>query len=255
MHSAAPLQVLGASDPDPVEVLRADMPSSVLLVCEHAGRNIPQSLNNLELDADIRNSHRGWDIGAEDVARGLSDRLEATLVLQHYSRLVIDSNRPPRSPESILQDCDGRAVPGNCDLPAPAREARINDIFDPLDRAMVTALATPRRACFSIHSFTPSLNGQDRPWHAGFLTRTAVSTAEALMGSIAKQRPDLILAINQPYQIDDDSDWFIPVHAEPRGLPHCLIEIRNDQLRDADGVAVWVDLLALAISDVMKDLP
>ncbi|MEM6986768.1 MAG: N-formylglutamate amidohydrolase [Pseudomonadota bacterium] len=244
-------RLLSAADPEPVELVNPHSPSAVLLLCEHAGRAIPATLGNLGVSDDVLTSHRAWDIGAESVARALSDRLDAPLILQRYSRLVIDSNRRPGCAESIPSISDQVTVPANQNLSDHARQARADEIFWPLDAAIERGFETPRRACFSIHSFTPHMDGFERPWHAGFLTRTATETAHALMATIASAAPELNLELNQPYQVDNETDWFLPAHAEKRALPHCLFEIRNDQLADEQGVERWVDLLAGAITTYM----
>jgi len=113
--------------------------------------------------------------------------------------------------------------------------------------------AHPRRAAFSIHSFTPALSdGSRRPWHAGFLTRSDLRSSELLMRQIAREAPDLTVAVNRPYRIESETDWFIPQYAEPRNLYHSLIEIRNDQLKTESGTARWVELLSKAIAHVME---
>ena len=226
----------------------------VLLLCEHAGRSIPRSLKDLQLGEDVLISLRAWDIGAEDVARGLSANLNANLIVQRYSRLVIDANRPQSGKESIPEISDGVPIPGNLNLSDAARHARIDEIFLPMDREIELALTPAVRACFAIHAFTPGMDGIDRPWHAGFLTRTSKHTGVTLMQSVKRQQPELNLTLNQPYQIDDETDWFIPYHAEKRGLPHCLIEIRNDQIERPEGAALWAGLLAQAISEFMEAL-
>lgn len=248
--------VLGAGDPAPVEWVNRSARAPVLLLCEHAGQAIPRALGDLGVSADVRSSHRGWDIGAEAVARQVATQLGAPLILQRYSRLVIDCNRPSRAPDSIPEHSFGAAIPANQGLTPEARQAREVAILDPLNAAIEEGLtAHPRVAAFSIHSYTPDVPGQDRPWHAGFLTRADLATGQALKTHIAGQRPDLTLDLNQPYQIDDDSDWFIPAYAEPRGLAHALIEIRNDLIRDAGGVADWAALLAGAITHVLETRP
>ncbi|QBX99907.1 N-formylglutamate amidohydrolase [Rhodophyticola sp. CCM32] len=241
--------LLGPADPAPVEVTNGESGADIILLCEHAGRAIPRALGSLGVSKDIILSHRGWDIGAEQVARKVADRLQVPLVIQKYSRLVIDCNRPPDSPMAVPGVSDHAEVPGNRALTPAERAMRIEEVFRPMDAELTRLFEShPRRAAFSIHSFTPRLNGFERPWHAGFLSRRQTGTAQALMDHIAKARPDLTLAINEPYQIESDSDWFIPAHAEPRGLTHSLIEIRNDQIREPGDVAVWADLLAGAIT-------
>ena len=246
--------LLAPSEPPPVDCVTFDNPGPVLLLCEHAGRRVPAALNNLGLSDEVLVSHRAWDIGAEDVARGLSAKLRAPLILQRYSRLVIDANRPPGGTGSIPEISDRVEIPGNIGLFASERDARIAQIFAPMEAAIDAAFTPATRACFSIHSFTPRMDGTDRPWHAGFLTRASTATGEFLMDALLRRRPDLLLALNQPYQIEDDTDWFIPRHAEARGLPHCLIEIRNDLIDNPNGAAQWAELLASAIGDFMESL-
>jgi len=255
MKAAALSSLLGPADPAPVEVVNAGLASPLLLVCEHAGRAIPAVLGDMGLTETQRASHIGWDIGAGDVARRLADRLSAPLILQRYSRLVIDANRPPDGPHAIPEVSDGVPIPANRGLTAADRAARARAVFDPLDRA-IRARATPQvRAMFSIHSFTRVFGGADRTMHAGFLTRASLPTAATLMTSIGQADRSLRLALNEPYRIEDETDWFIPAHAEPRGLPHCLIEIRNDLIDHPAGADRWAGLLADAIRAVMKDLP
>ena len=242
-------------DPDPVELVNASSQVPLLLLCEHAGHAIPKSLKNLGLDKSTLSSHRAWDIGAETLARKLAQRINAPLILQRYSRLVIDPNRPPGSSESIPEISDRIEISANKNLDFNEREARRQAIFEPMDQAIQAAFDfTERKAAFSIHSYTPVFDGHEREWNAGFLSRKSLSTAESLINSVAQMKPDLNLAINQPYQIDDETDWFIPQHAEKRLLPHCLIEIRNDQINHETGVSQWVKLLAKAINDLMKGL-
>ena len=240
--------LLGPKDPEPIEVVNADSTSDIVLLCEHAGNAIPAALGDLGVSREVIESHRGWDIGAQSVARGVAERLRAPLVIQNYSRLVLDCNRPPESDLSVPAISDRVAVPGNATITAEARARRIDEIFRPMDAALNRLFNRhPRRAAFSIHSFTPRLNGTDRPWHAGFLSRAQCGVGSELKHQIARHRPELVLAVNEPYQIDSNGDWFIPAHAERRNLAHCLIEIRNDQLGQQAGIDLWADLLAKAM--------
>ena len=253
MIAAAQTTLLSDLDPNPVELVNETSKAPVLFLCEHAGRAIPKMLGTLGLNEKTLMSHRGWDIGAEALARNLANRLNAPLILQRYSRLVIDGNRPPGSPESILEVSDGVEIEVNKKLSLHERIAREKAIFAPMDQAINDAFSASQRiAAFSIHSFSPQLGGQSRPWHAGFLTRRSISTAKALIESLKGQRPSLNLAINKPYTVDDENDWFIPSHAEARGLMHCLIEVRNDQISDELGINLWSDLLGTALSECLN---
>lgn len=246
--------LLGAADPAPVEMCHGSSASPVLLLCEHAGQAVPHALNGLGLPEGAIDRHIGWDIGAEDLARAVSDSLQCPLILQRYSRLVMDCNRPPGSEGSVPEVSDGIRVPGNIGLSAEGHDLRRQAIFDPMNNAINAAFDShPRQAVFAIHSYTRHLQGQERPWDAGFLARRDTQTAQQLMDAISAAAPDMKLALNQPYQIDDTSDWFIPRHAETRGVQHTLIEVRNDHLTHETGVARWADLLAGAIRSVLEN--
>ena len=248
--------LLREGDPEPVEICHAQAASPVLLLCEHAGQAVPRALDGLGLTDGAIDQHIGWDIGAEALARAISDRLRCPLILQRYSRLVMDCNRPPGSVGSVPEASDGVRVPGNIGLGPEDHARRRRAIFDPMNDAITAAFdAHPRRAAFAIHSYTRHFQGQDRPWDAGFLVRKDIPTAKGLMAAISAQAPELKLALNQPYQIDDGSDWFIPRHAETRGVRHTLIEVRNDHLRDAAGITRWADLLAHAMRLVLEETP
>lgn len=245
---------LAEFDPAPVEWCNRNSTSPVMLLCEHAGKEIPATLENLGLAPEVLDEHIGWDIGANELAKAISNRLSAPLILQRYSRLVIDCNRPPGSDESIPEVSDGTVVPSNASLTSFEKNLRRQAIFDPLDEAITHGFDIhPRRATFSVHSYTRTLNGKTRIWDAGFLSRSDTETANCLIGHIAQTAPQLTLGLNEPYQIDDAEDWFIPRHAEARSLRHTLIEVCNDQLMGPKGIAQWAHLLSNAISATLVD--
>ncbi|QYX58618.1 N-formylglutamate amidohydrolase [Roseovarius sp. SCSIO 43702] len=245
--------LLGPEDPAPFETVNGDSRSAVLLICEHGGQEIPRALGDLGLCPGDIDKHVGWDIGAAGVARRLADALGAPLVIQPYSRLVIDCNRPPEAPDAMPEMSDGVAVPGNRSLDAAARSARETEIFRPF-HAEVERLfeAAPRKAAFAIHSFTPVWAGEARAWDVGFLFRHDSTTSPALAEALRALAPDLTIGLNEPYQIEDASDWFVPRHGEARGVAHSLIEIRNDLIADEEGEALWADRLARIITEVME---
>ena len=246
--------LLTAGDPAPVEILNPDSSAPVVLMCEHAGQAVPERLSGLGVTRDALDAHIGWDIGAAAVTRLMAASLGAPAVLQRYSRLVIDCNRPPDAPDAIPAVSDGVAVPGNAKLGPQEREARVTEIFEPF-HAAANALfeRAERRATFAIHSFTPVFGGVGRPWELGFLFRRDTRTSAHLRAFVARRHPGMRIGMNQPYQIEDSSDWFVPRHGEARGLPHSLIEIRNDLIAGAEGQARWAELLSAAITDFMKD--
>ncbi|HHS94526.1 MAG TPA: N-formylglutamate amidohydrolase [Rhodobacterales bacterium] len=234
-----------ATDPEPVRVINAETPSPLLLVCEHAGRKVPQSLDNLGLSLAAFETHIACDLGASEVAQGLAARFSCRLVMQNYSRLTIDCNRRPGEPSSIPEVSDGVVIPANQGLDGAQKKRREEEIFRPY---ATRCKAETERACtefaYSIHSFTPQMrDGAPRPWDIAFLYRSPDSDGARLADLCAELWPDLVIGRNEPYFIDEKTDWFIPVCAEPRGVLHCLIEIRNDHLSDAAGRDLWTNRL------------
>ena len=73
-----------------------------MLIAEHASNRLPTSLGTLGLEASDLERHIAWDIGAEQVARRLSQLIDAPLLLQRYSRLAYDCNRPPDAADAML---------------------------------------------------------------------------------------------------------------------------------------------------------
>ena len=246
MQPVAPL--LSPLDPAPVQVLREDGRSPFLLIADHAGRAVPSALGRLGLPQSELDRHIGWDIGIAGTTARLSERLDACAILQAYSRLVIDCNRPLDSPGSIVERSDGTPVPGNLDLDAHQRAQRIAEIFEPYHARIAAEL--DRRASagrpvvlVAMHSFTPSMAGNDRPWHAGVLYQRDARFAHALLEAL-RDEGDLMVGDNEPYRVSDATDYAIPVHAERRGLPHVELEIRQDLIADEAGQQAWAQRLA-----------
>ncbi len=240
--------LLTPDDPAPLEIVNPDSDHPILLVCEHAGQAIPSVLGDLGLPGGDIDRHIGWDIGAGAVARRMAERLGCACVLQPYSRLVIDCNRPTAAPDSIPEVSDGSTVPANLDLTEPERTARVDEIFQPFQDAVANVLDRgPVRAAFSIHSFTPVFGGVSRPWDIGFLFRKDEHTSARLADLVKDLRPELRIGMNEPYRIDDLSDWFVPRHGEARGLPHSLMEIRNDHIDGAAGQDRWAEWLSVTL--------
>lgn len=258
---SSPARLLCEDDRAPVEVINPDGKSPFLLTCEHAGRAIPAALGDLGVDVSIMRRHIAYDIGAEQLAKKLSEILDATLILQPYSRLVIDCNRPFEADDCIPAQSDGTLIPSNCGLSELARKQRFENIHRPFHREISRQLdllesTDQLTALISIHSFTPELasDPQERPWHIGLLHGDDDLIARGMMLSLREHAPELNVAYNEPYQIDAASDYTIPVHAEERGLPGILLEIRNDQLGTADEQSRYASLLSIVLGDVLNTI-
>ncbi len=247
--------MLHETEPAPFTTHRPSRHGPVLLTCEHAGREIPASLGDLGVPAAEMERHIAWDIGALELARALSETLQARLVASRYSRLVVDCNRSLRAPDLMPAVSDGTHVPANRAIEAEDRQRRIDALHRPYHQAIEDEIDSDRPLLLvAVHSFTPRMNGSDRPWHCGFLANRRPQHAEKLLAAVAQRAPALRLAVNEPYTVDDISDYTIPVHGEQGGIPHVLVEMRNDQLTDDRRFAEWVTLLTAAIGDVVDEL-
>lgn len=237
--------------PDEVPAWRiehADGRSDYVLICDHAGNRVPRRLGTLGLDAVDLASHIAWDIGAGAVASGLGDALDACVILQPYSRLVIDCNRPPGSADSIVSRSERTIIPGNVSISGGEAAARESEIFVPyhaqIRQLLDDRLRQGRRTLLvALHSFTPVYLGVHRPWHAAVLynrdSRLALLVARAL-----RDEGGLVVGENEPYAVSDDTDYAIPRYGEARGLLHVELEIRQDLIADPAGQSVWTERLA-----------
>jgi predicted N-formylglutamate amidohydrolase len=244
-------RLLQAGDPDPVEWINSTGRSAIFLTCEHAGRAVPAALGDLGIAAEEMDRHIAYDVGAEGVARALSERLDAALILQRYSRLVIDCNRPFEAKDCIVMTSDGTVVPVNADVTDKERQRRYVEIHQPLHEAIAVALDQRQASgkpllLVSVHSFTPVMRatGAVRDFELGLLYNHDVRLAERLAKTFQAANPDVTVKLNAPYHVDDVSDYTIPVHGERRGIPHVLLEVRNDLINDARGQQEWADRLA-----------
>ncbi|MFL6839435.1 MAG: N-formylglutamate amidohydrolase, partial [Bradyrhizobium sp.] len=169
---AAPL--LTGDDVPPVYEYNAKGRSPFLLTCDHYGRRIPRLLGDLGLPESELTRHIAWDVGIAGLAEALSRQLDAHLIAQRYSRLVIDCNRPPHVASSIPPISEATTIPGNRGLAREQAEVRRQAIFDPyhrkideiIDRRLHAGIPT---VLVSLHSFTPVYAGIARPWHIGTL--------------------------------------------------------------------------------------
>ena len=165
----------------------------------------------------------------------LSAALDACFIQQAYSRLVIDCNRVPGAEGSITTVSDGAAVPGNAGLSAAAAKARLDEIYRPYQDAIAAELDSRRvpTLLVALHSFTPRMEGFDRPWRYGVVHRGdspfSLAVLALLQGALGEAAGD-----NLPYGMDG-TDNTIPLHADARGLDYLEIEVRQDLLANAAG--------------------
>ena len=240
--------LLAAHEPVACDVVPAQGQSPFFLTCDHAGALVPAKLDSLGLSEEDLERHIAWDIGAAYVAQKLAVRLDAILILQTYSRLVIDCNRPPGTAESIVQVSESTRIPGNESVSASDALARGREVFLPYHDRIRTELemrdAQHRRTIMiAMHSFTPCYHGHRRPWHIGILYNRDHRLADVLLRSL-RADPNLVIGDNEPYSVDDETDYTIPRYGEQSGIPHVGIELRQDLIAKAAGQSAWAERLA-----------
>jgi len=239
--------MLRPHEPPPFKIVRPRARGRVVLICDHASHRIPEALGTLGVSEADRLTHIGWDIGAAEVARGLSELLDATLVLAGYSRLVIDANRPPHVASAMPTVSGGVRIPGNEGLHEAARAARVETFHRPY-HAAITDLLDQRpqdTLLLSIHSFTPEpLHGSPRPWPISMLYGRDTRLAHRFLAELRRDDPSLLVGDNEPYRVSDESDWAIPVHGERRGLLHTAFELRQDGIAERSRARAWAERIA-----------
>ncbi|HLM73471.1 MAG TPA: N-formylglutamate amidohydrolase, partial [Polyangiaceae bacterium] len=252
--------LLQPDEPPAVTVVRPAGRASAVLICDHASNRLPRALGDLGLPASRFSEHIAWDIGAANVARRMSERLDAPLVLSGYSRLVIDCNRPLGVATSMPELTCGVEVPGNAGLSPEASQARIEELFRPYHRAIEGILeergrAGLRSAILSVHSFTPEPLRGPRPWDVGILYKHGEDQrlADLLMDALRRE-PGIEVGDNQPYQVTSSTDYGIPVYAIQAGRPGVLIEVRQDHIATAEEAQRWGDRLADAFLSIEGQL-
>jgi predicted N-formylglutamate amidohydrolase len=236
------------------EIHNPDAPARLLFFCDHASNSVPRELGTLGLPQSDFARHIVFDIGAAHLTRALSNRLGAPAVIGRWSRLVVDLNRGPDDPTLVMKLSDGHIIPGNRDLDRATVAGRIARYHAPYHAAIAKRIAAARAdgltpVLISMHSFTPVWRGYVRPWHIGVLHDRDMRLASALMQRLSRET-DIVVGDNEPYTgaLENDSLYR---HGTMNGLPHVLIEVRQDLIGDEDGIARWAARLEIILRDAL----
>ena len=250
------LKLLADDEPPPFIEVGSQGRSPFVIMVDHAGRRIPRRLKDLGLPASELQRHIAWDIGALCVARQVAAALDALLLAQNYSRLVIDCNRDPKVAASIPRLSESVDIPGNLTVSEADAAARRSEIFDPYHRRVRQLLderAAQQRPTILVaqHTMTDVYKGVRRDMHAAVLYNRDRRFA-GLVLDMLRREPGLIIADNAPYFVSDATDYTIPQHGEARGLPHVEIEIRQDLVTDEAGQSEWAGRITRALKDAER---
>ncbi|MGB5334039.1 MAG: N-formylglutamate amidohydrolase [Woeseiaceae bacterium] len=246
--------LLTPEEPGPYRILSPLAEKPILLVCDHASYRFPKSLGDMGLDPFARRCHLAIDIGAGDLTESLAKSLGVTAVLQNYSRLIVDCNRQLMDPGAFLEYGDGILVPGNRNLHQQDKDLRADALYWPYHRAIEEQIerlsnAGPAPAFLAIHSFTPVLNGESRAFQIGVLWDKDERLRHIFLEGF--RDAGYYVGDNEPYSGKAPQDFTIDHHAEPIGLPHIGIEIRQDLLRNKKGVAQ----IARVMHKIIESIP
>jgi predicted N-formylglutamate amidohydrolase len=152
----------------------------------------------------------------------------------------------------------GQWFPGNANLSPADRQARIDQVARPYHDRIAEELDAraargQRTVLVSLHSFTPSMGGVDRPWHYCVLHEGSSPFSDAMLARFRAQFPDHLVGDNEPYAMDG-TDFTVPFHAIGRGLDYLELEIRQDLLADAAGEQAAAALLARLLPSALGDI-
>ena len=250
-------ELLGPDDPAPFTVFNANGAAPILLLCDHASNAVPVRLAGLGLLERDLNRHIAHDIGAAGITRYLAQRFDAPAILAGYSRLVIDCNRHLGHETSIIPESDATVIPGNARLTETQRTARADACFWPYHREIARMLdgfdargVIP--ALIAVHSFTPVLLGQRRPWQIGVLWNEDGRIAEPLIAAL-RAETGYEIGDNEPYSGRTHTGFTIAEHATAAGRPCVMLEIREDLVPDADSEIRIGELLGDCFTEILAD--
>ena len=227
----------------PYQVYNLKGKSRVILVCDHASNYIPPKYKNLGLHKNEIDRHIGWDIGAAVVAKRISNKLNATLIMSGYSRLLVDCNRPFEVPEAFIEKSENTLIPGNLNLTRKDKQYRAIKYCIPYRNRIDKILKSRIRnniipIIIAVHSFTPVYKDFVRPWHLGLLYRKD-RRMTSLVQDLLRNDKSIKVGINEPYKCNLKGDYSIPYFGESNGLPCILFEIRHDLIISNTGVIKW----------------
>jgi predicted N-formylglutamate amidohydrolase len=240
----------------PFETIDGDDGLGLVLIADHAKRDLPAAYGDLGLPASEFERHIAYDIGVEAVTRELAELTGAPAVMAGFSRLLIDPNRGEDDPTLIRQLYDGTIVPANYPMSAEERERRLAGYYRPYHEAVAARIDAVAKATgkapfvFSIHSFTPRMQNRARPWQVGILWDSDPRAVKPLLNMLAGD-VSLTVGDNEPYDGALRGDTMYK-HCIVPGIAHALIEIRQDLIKEEAGAHAWAERLAPMLDDINR---
>ena len=236
----------------PFEIINKNSSSNLIFICEHASNFIPPAYHDLGLTKGQLLQHIAWDIGAKSLTAALAKKLSCPAINACFSRLLIDPNRGLKQKGLIPEISDHIAIKDNLNLKSEDENNRINQYYKPFHSAVSKLIHNNQNSqpiLFNIHSFTPEINNVKRPWKIGLLWNEDLRIRDLLLPLLEEKGFDV--GDNEPYS-GKDLYFTLDHHAAPHGLPHIMIEIRQDQINTPEGVLKYCDILNPLIKNIAK---
>lgn len=176
----------------------------LILSCEHATARVPAAFRHLFASRRARSllaTHRGFDVGALQVAKGFERRFGKPLYRTYATRLLVDTNRSLQHP-GLFSEFSRRL--------SKAERQRVLQVHYVPYRLQVEAAVREgiglghRVVHLSLHSFTPNLDGNERNADVGLLYDPArageARLAATWRAALLQRESGLRVRRNYPYR-------------------------------------------------------
>ena len=248
--------IAAMTDPPFERIAAQRSDSQLLFVCDHASNALPAAYKGLGLAPELFATHIASDIGAATVTRTLADEFGTSAILARWSRLLIDLNRGADDPTLVMKLSDGSIIPGNSQADRREVQLRIERFHAPYHDAIAREIANMRTGAtvpviVSMHSFTPAWKGRPRPWEIGILWDRDPRMARPMMRHL--ERAGFVVGDNEPYSGELENDCLYR-HGTMLGLPHVLIEIRQDLIADDRAARAMAGRLKPVVANALADM-
>lgn len=247
------LRPTGDDEPPAFHLLNQDAPARALLICDHASNALPKGYGSLGIAEEKMFDHIAWDVGAAAVTRRLSELLHAPAIMAGLSRLFVDLNRYPDDPTCVAAFSDGTVVHGNENIGGNERQHRLavhQQYHEEVARRIAALSRQEPPVLLYIHSFTPRIGDNQRPWHLGVLHDGRSEESNRLI-RVLRANPEIVVGDNQPYSVDQPKSYSIFEHAIDRGVPYIALEIRQDLIETVDMAEQWAETIAAAFREAL----
>jgi len=233
------------------------MKQGLLITCEHAVNTVPDRYAALFANKqNLLSGHRGYDIGALELAREISTKLASPIFSGEATRLLVDLNRSENN-RALFSDA-ARSLPEGERREILARYYL--PYRDSVLRSLEKLVKTRGRVLhLSVHSFTPVLHGVRRMADIGLLYDPSREREKrfcaALRGELLERMPSLGVRRNSPYrEISDGLTTFLRRRFPAESYLGIEIEInQRHPLGNPDTWARIKEIFVGSIEGVMRN--